>query len=377
MKRVLIISFAIAVLPLAALAQQQIVEPGPQHFPVINFQGNIAYRSSGASTHPHALLWRKDPSAAPEFLDGSGPAQGLPWWRERVDGHFFAMTSQGAYYQEFLKDVSGVNVSLGLLSYGRGVELPPGASSPIRLPTAFFQTASRRARSIAAAPWGSRWNEVNLAWSEYVMGGWDVVFSRDDHTWVFDLGGDDIEPTVVDAGSTTFVGWTSKRNERAILDGRYGIAVYTVDWFAQPVFEEINARHPSLAKDEWGNDPALVFEVMDTGGSHLEYVLFDVSGSVLHRDLVETNCRSASRPVASWDGSDLFVLYTCFDTGTGTLHIASPRRCDVQIDYLDHVPFEHEQAQYDIAGEHIVYSRYVGPDPGDFDLFYTSVYRYC
>lgn len=51
--------------------------------------------------------------------------------------------------------------------------------------------------------------------------------------------------------------------------------------------------------------------------------------------------------------------------------------CDVTIDYLGYAPSDNEQAQYDIAGEHIVYSRWLGPDPWDLDIFWTVIPNHC
>src|SRR5690606_36331038 len=44
---------------------------------------------------------------------------------------------------------------------------------------------------------------------------------------------------------------------------------------------------------------------------------------------------------------------------------------------LGYAPSDNEQAQYDIAGEHIVYSRWLGPDPWDLDIFWTVIPNHC
>jgi len=371
----------VLLLPMAGTAQKQIVERGAQQYPVVNFKGNIAYRSNWDPGGPHFLSWLEDPWSSPEFLDGSGPAKPPD---PGADGMFFAMNETRAFYFKFEEDASGAPPSMGFYSLGQRMEIPPYVGSPVGFDPVLYRTSKRHRWMTIGAAWPVYWGH---AWSEFIMGGWDVVLRTNGWSLIFDQGGDDIEPSVYETGASTYIAWTSRRNERGVLNGRYGVSVYLVDSVGhsfQSVLEELDARHPNFAKSETFHQPALVYELLvdkqtpGQPGPLLRYALFDLSGNVLEHDMLPTPCTAPHRPVATWFKGEVYVLYTCLDSHDAELRLMSlDGKCDVTIDYLGYAPSDNEQAQYDIAGEHIVYSRWLGPDPWDLDIFWTVIPNHC
>lgn len=210
------------------------------------------------------------------------------------------------------------------------------------------------------------------------MGQWDVVVVREGVGRIFDSGHDDLQPTLVNSGTHAFVAWTTRNNLVDLGAGRYGVKVILHDGLVSyPIFEKEGAIHPRFAKSLGGDPPVLVFE-KDEGW--LEFVLFDPNGVVVQEERLYLGCSTPRRPVATWHAGSLYVLYACHDLGGPNTELRLFRpdgACDVAVDLLDNIPLDRLQAEYDIAGEHIVYSRYVGSEFVDFDLFYTDVSSHC
>lgn len=232
--------------------------------------------------------------------------------------------------------------------------------------------------AVDGSDWRLPWRLPTMAWSEYRMGQWDVVVVREGVGRIFDSGHDDLQPTLVNSGTHAFVAWTTRNNLVDLGAGRYGVKVILHDGLVSyPIFEKEGAIHPRFAKSLGGDPPVLVFE-KDEGW--LEFVLFDPNGVVVQEERLYLGCSTPRRPVATWHAGSLYVLYACHDLGGPNTELRLFRpdgACDVAVDLLDNIPLDRLQADYDIAGEHIVYSRYVGPEFVDFDLFYTDVSSHC
>lgn len=364
------------------MAQKQIVEVGAQHHPVVNFQGHILYRDIPAPESSGFIVWRENWSLPPIVVDGGipiGPPLVIFGDSDR-DALYSALTESGAYYLN--------NIAFGSASprVGRGSQglfvrlvgspLPPGGAAT-ELGFARREASMGRRQHFAAVD-GSDWRLPTMAWSEYRMGQWDVVVVREGVGRIFDSGHDDLQPTLVNSGTHAFVAWTTRNNLVDLGAGRYGVKVILHDGLVSyPIFEKEGAIHPRFAKSLGGDPPVLVFE-KDEGW--LEFVLFDPNGVVVQEERLYLGCSTPRRPVATWHAGSLYVLYACHDLGGPNTELRLFRpdgACDVAVDLLDNIPLDRLQADYDIAGEHIVYSRYVGPEFVDFDLFYTDVSSHC
>lgn len=159
----------VLLLPMAGTAQKQIVERGAQQYPVVNFKGNIAYRSNWDPGGPHFLRWLEDPWSSPEFLDGSGPAKPPD---PGADGMFFAMNETRAFYFKFEEDASGAPQSMGFYSLGQRMEIPPYVGSPVGFDPVLYRTSKRH-----------RWMTIGYAPSDneqaqYDIAGEHIVYSR-------------------------------------------------------------------------------------------------------------------------------------------------------------------------------------------------------
>lgn len=364
---------AILALPAIASAQQSIVETGAQHHPIVNFQGNIIYRSGPSATNPHILLWRADWTSPPLVLDGGFALPStIPGQR---DGLFSAITETGGYFLRNLTNSSGDRGATSLLVETVGVEFPP-ARTALGVGGGRPEFDGLRRRHLAAID-GSDWYSPTMAWSEYRLGGWDVIFVKDRAALIFDSGFDDLEPTIAEYGGASFVAWTSRRDTAGVGAGKFGAMVKRIDGYSvDTIWEMENIRHARFAKTDAGDPPALVF-YREGGG--LEYVVFDWDGNVMDEGELHPACSTPRRPVASWRGGKLYVAYACYDHGaTAVLGIHGWHGiCDVDVDDLGHIPSEHRQVEYDLAGDHLVFSKYVGPGAEDFDIHYEDISVFC
>lgn len=67
------VAMVVSVAAPVALAQNQIVEVGAQHHPVVNFQGHILYRDIPAPESSGFIVWRENWILPPIVVDGGIP----------------------------------------------------------------------------------------------------------------------------------------------------------------------------------------------------------------------------------------------------------------------------------------------------------------
>lgn len=344
-----------------------------QMYPVANHDYQLIFRSaSGTSGPEHAVFfYEMSGSAGPVLLDGGFPPGGPNDYHHR-DGLFSAMSSKHALYFNHLHD------SLGM--FGRAALVHPLVGSAITLPS--LPQSPGRMKQVSI--WTNFSGAASAAWAEYRLGRWTVVALPDvagaDHIEFHSLA-DGLEPSIGGSkGGEVYLAWTEVRPELGVLAGKYQVVIANLN-DPNTRIKIPNARHPSFAKNEWTGNVEFVFEKYDNNGVPLVgYVNLDSGIANPKYGSVKVKCDFPRRPVATYtDG--LMILYTCNhpDDPAGTeLHLHHRESgCYKPLDTLGHAPMAHEQAQYDVAGYTIVYSKLVGPRNDDFDLFVDETRNYC